>query len=252
MICSSSGRRIKYKQHRRHPAVATGVNGIFLVERFVIGVLRRDALHAKVFHDMVVELLVAIFIPAWIMPWIWCVLPSRTRLATAVLNPKLQSRHASLFCRAFESDVCGTISFKASDNVDEFCFAGPPENVNDTDRRSLPRSVYAACRKPMARCGGGDGQFDGSRPRISPTSIMSGSSRKAPCTRRHRFRVYAQFAMVHKAVFVLVNKFYRIFNRDDVVFAVAVGVVHNGGQCGGFAGAVGPVTTTSPRCSIPN
>ena len=34
----------------------------FLVERLVVGVLGRDALHADVFHDVVVKLLVAEFL----------------------------------------------------------------------------------------------------------------------------------------------------------------------------------------------
>ena len=58
--------------------------------------------------------------------------------------------------------------------------------------------------------------------------------------------------MVHQAVFALVHEFDRIFDRDDVVLPVLIRVIDHRGQRGGFAGTGGPVTTTSPLCSMAN
>ena len=49
--------------------------------------------------------------------------------------------------------------------------------------------------------------------------------------------VYAHFALADDAAFVLVHKFNRVFDGDDVVLAVFVAVVDHRGERGGFARA---------------
>jgi len=43
--------------------------------------------------------------------------------------------------------------------------------------------------------------------------------------------------MINQAVFALVDEFDRVFDRDDVIAPVLVGIVHHRRQRGGFAGA---------------
>ena len=70
---------------------------------------------------------------------------------------------------------------------------------------------------------------------------MSGSSRNAPRKAGgKRLGMHADFAVVHQAVFAFVDKFNRVFQRDDVVFAVAVRIIHHRRERRGFAGAGRP------------
>ena len=77
-----------------------------------------------------------------------------------------------------------------------------------------------------------------SKSRISPTRMMSGSSRSAPRSAGGEgLGVHADFAVVDEAVLALVHELDRVFHRDDVVVAVLVGVIHHRRERGGFAGA---------------
>ena len=80
-----------------------------------------------------------------------------------------------------------------------------------------------------------------SRSRISPTRMMSGSSRSAPRSAAANDSVCgADLAVVDQAALALVHELDRILDRDDVVLAVLVGVVDHRGQRGGLAGAGRP------------
>ena len=80
-----------------------------------------------------------------------------------------------------------------------------------------------------------------SRSRISPTRMMSGSSRRAPRRAAAKERgVHAHLAMVHQAVLALVHKLDRVLDGDDVIVPVLVGVVHHRRQGGGLARAGRP------------
>src|SRR5208283_2499249 len=49
--------------------------------------------------------------------------------------------------------------------------------------------------------------------------------------------VGVNFALVHQALFVVVEELDRIFDRDHVLFTLGVDLVEHGRQSGGFAGA---------------
>ena len=50
-------------------------------------------------------------------------------------------------------------------------------------------------------------------------------------------RVRVNFALVDQAFLVVVQKFDRVFDRDHVLFALAVDLVEHGGESGGLARA---------------
>ena len=70
-----------------------------------------------------------------------------------------------------------------------------------------------------------------SRSRISPMSTTSGSSRSAARSASvKRLRVGVQLALVDDAVLVRVQELDRVFDREDVVVALAVDLVDHRGQ----------------------
>ena len=67
---------------------------------------------------------------------------------------------------------------------------------------------------------------------------MSGSSRRAPRSAAgERLGVQADFAMVDQAALALVDEFDRVFDRDDVILARLVRVIHDRRQRRGLAAA---------------
>ena len=79
-----------------------------------------------------------------------------------------------------------------------------------------------------------------SRSRISPTRMMSGSSRSAARSACLNDRVWTpDLPLGHQALLALVHELDRILDRDDVVGAGAVDQVHQGGQRRALARAGG-------------
>jgi len=60
-----------------------------------------------------------------------------------------------------------------------------------------------------------------------------------------------QLALADHAVLILVDKFDRIFNRQDVLFALFIDQVDQTGEGGGFSRTCGPVISTSLAASWP-
>ena len=87
-------------------------------------------------------------------------------------------------------------------------------------------------------CGRGQGQFDRFQVahfadeqdvRIFAQGSAEGGGKRASMN--------ADFAMLHQAILAAMHEFDRVFHRDDVVVPLDVGVIHHGGESGGFAGA---------------
>src|SRR5436190_2094377 len=73
-----------------------------------------------------------------------------------------------------------------------------------------------------------------------PTAAVQTRISSAAQRRAERARVDAHFSVVDQAALRLVHELDRVLDRDDVVLAVLVGVVDDGGQRGGLAGAGRP------------
>jgi hypothetical protein len=56
-----------------------------------------------------------------------------------------------------------------------------------------------------------------SRSRISPTRITFGRLTKRGTQREPKFLCPTDFALVYRAFFVIVEKFYRVFDCDDMI-----------------------------------
>src|SRR5438477_530479 len=111
------------------------------------------------------------------------------------------------------------------------------ENVDDTiDRLGSARRVQSAKNK-VACAGGGDGQFDGFKvAHFAHQHDVRVFAQRAAKHRGKRLRVQAYLAMVYQATFALVDEFDRVFDGDDVIFAVLISVIEHRRQSGRFAG----------------
>src|SRR5579862_4857187 len=122
-----------------------------------------------------------IFLPTWIMPLIWCVLPSRTRLATAVLNTRISNAATRPFLSVRLNNVCATTPFNASESVWRIlfcCSAGKTSMTRSTVLAALWVCKVPNTKWPVAAAVMASSMV--SKSRISPTRTISGSSRSAP------------------------------------------------------------------------
>ena len=149
--------------------------------------------------------------------------------------------HAAFFVTALEQRLRHDALQRLGQRLADFVLLVSGENVNDTIHR-LRRALRVQCAEnQVAGRGRGDGQLDGFQiAQLADHDDVRVFAQRPAQRGGKRLRVDAHFAMVHQAAFAFVNEFNRVFHRDDVVFAVAVRVVHDGRERGGFAGTGRP------------
>src|SRR5215467_9989441 len=98
------------------------------------------------------------FLPTWIMPGIWCVLPSRTRLAMAVVNTRISSAATRPFLSIRRNRYCATIPLSASERVALILVGW--KHVNDTIDGLGGAGRVQRAQHQVARGRCHQGQFD--------------------------------------------------------------------------------------------
>ena len=101
------------------------------------------------------------FLPTWIMPGIWCVLPSRTRLAIGgVEDQNFQRGDTALFVDALEKVLRDDAFERFGKRGANFVLLFGRENVDDTVDR-LGRAWRVQCAEDeVAGAGGDEREFD--------------------------------------------------------------------------------------------
>ena len=177
------------------------------------------------------------FLPTWIMPGIWWVLPSRTRLATAVLKIRISSAATRPFLSTRLNRPWATTPFeRLGQGGANFVLLFAGKNVNDAVHRLGRALRMQRAEDQMPRAGGGQGQFDRFQiAQFADQNDVRVLAQRPAQGRGKRLGVQAHFAMIDQAAFAFVNEFDRVLDSNDMVLAVLVGVIHNGRQRGGFA-----------------
>ena len=179
------------------------------------------------------------FLPTWIMPGIWWVLPSRTRLAMA-LSKTSTSRAATrpgLSMRRKRFCATTPLSDSAKRGAHLILLAGG-EHVDDAVHRLGGAGGVQRAENEVARGGGGQGEFDGFEVAHFPDEDdVRVLAQRAAQGGGEGFRVDAHLAVVDQRLLALVDELDGVFHRDDVVLPVQVGVVDHRGERGRFAGA---------------
>ena len=139
----------------------------------------------------------------------------KTRISNAATRPFLSMRL---------NRFCATTPFSASESVcADFVLLVGRENVNDAVHRLGRALRVQRAENQVAGRGGGDGQFDGFQvAHFADEDDVRVFAQRAAQRGGKGFGVHADFAVVHQAVLAFVDEFNRVFDRDDVVFAVFV------------------------------
>ena len=129
-------------------------------------------------------------LPTWMAEGIWKVLFSRIRLATAGVTTMISSAaHRPLLSTRLKR-VCATTSLRLVDNALRIC---PCSSCGNTSMiRSTVLAALVVCNVAKTRCPVSAASIASrivSRSRISPTRMMSGSSRRAPLKAAEKDRV---------------------------------------------------------------
>ena len=129
-------------------------------------------------------------LPTWMAEGIWKVLFSRIRLATAGVTTMISSAaHRPLLSTRLKR-VCATTSLRLVDNALRIC---PCSSCGNTSMiRSTVLAALVVCNVAKTKCPVSAASIASrivSRSRISPTRMMSGSSRRAPLKAAEKDRV---------------------------------------------------------------
>ena len=112
---------------------------------------------------------------------IWTVLASRMRFPTAGVQTKISSAAQRPFLSIRLNRFCATTTLSAVDSVFRICGCSPWGKTSTI--RSTVLAAFSVCSVPKTKCpvaAASTAREMVSRSRISPTRIMSGSSRNAP------------------------------------------------------------------------
>src|SRR5208283_497738 len=111
------------------------------------------------------------------------------------------------------------------------------KDVNDTVHRFGGALRVQRAEDQVAGGRRRDGQFDGFQvAHFADENNVRVFAQRAAQSRGKGLGMHADFTVTYQTTFAFVDEFNRVFERDDVVFAIPVRIVHHGGQRGGFAG----------------
>src|ERR1051325_3897225 len=213
-----------------------------LVHGFVVCLFGRDAFHADVFHDGVIQRLIAEFLADLDHAWNLVSLAFAHQVGDGRSEDEdFQGGDAAFFVYALEKILRDDPFEGLGKGGPDFILLLGRKDVNDTVHGFSGAGGVEGAEHQVAGAGSDQRQFDGLEiAQLTDQNNIGILAQGAAKRGGEGFGVDADLAVIDQAILALVHELDWVFHRDNMVAPVLVGVVRHSGQRRGFAGAGGP------------